>query len=85
MRRGIFYGWFIVVGIAFVSFVIGGMGGRSFGCFRGWGPQMRGDPGEWNWAQVPLGRAIRPILDALGLAHLCVDRPEEAEAVVRNA
>ncbi|MGE5360582.1 MAG: thiamine pyrophosphate-binding protein [Bacteroidales bacterium] len=46
---------------------------------------MRGDPGEWNSAQVPLGRAIRPILDALGVPHLTVDRPEDAEAVVRTA
>ncbi len=46
---------------------------------------MRGDPGEWNWAQVPLGRAIRPILDALGLPHLTVEHAQEAETVVRTA
>jgi sulfopyruvate decarboxylase alpha subunit len=46
---------------------------------------MRGDAGEWNWAQVPLGRAIRPILDALGVEHLSVDRAEEAEAIIRAA
>src|SRR3954470_20412084 len=28
---------------------------------------MRGDAGEWNAAQVPLGRAVRPIFDAIGL------------------
>jgi sulfopyruvate decarboxylase alpha subunit len=44
---------------------------------------MRGDPGEWNWAQVPLGRAVRPILDALGVLHLSVERAEEAEPAVR--
>lgn len=44
---------------------------------------MRGDPGEWNWAQVPLGRAIRPMLDALGVPHVTVDRPEDAESIVR--
>src|SRR5215213_8358808 len=33
MRRGIFYGWIIVVGIAFISFVIGGMGGLNAGLF----------------------------------------------------
>ena len=27
---------------------------------------MRGDAGEWNAAQVPMGRAVAPILDALG-------------------
>jgi sulfopyruvate decarboxylase alpha subunit len=44
---------------------------------------MRGDPGEWNWAQVPLGRAVVPILDSLGLPHAAIDRAEEAEATVR--
>jgi sulfopyruvate decarboxylase alpha subunit len=44
---------------------------------------MRGDPGEWNAAQVPMGRAVRPVLDALGVQHLTVERPEEAEATVR--
>jgi sulfopyruvate decarboxylase alpha subunit len=43
---------------------------------------MRGDPGEWNWAQVPLGRAVVPVLDALGIQHLSVDRDEEARAAV---
>lgn len=45
---------------------------------------MRGDPGEWNWAQVPMGRAVVPVLDALGIQHLAVDRPEEAEEIVRS-
>ncbi|MGE5360551.1 MAG: thiamine pyrophosphate-binding protein [Bacteroidales bacterium] len=44
---------------------------------------MRGDPGEWNWAQVPMGRAVRPILDALGIQHLTVDRPDAVEEGVR--
>jgi sulfopyruvate decarboxylase alpha subunit len=44
---------------------------------------MRGDPGEWNWAQVPLGRAVRPILDALGVPHVSVDRADAAESIVR--
>jgi len=26
---------------------------------------MRGDAGEWNDAQVPMGRAVRPICDAI--------------------
>ena len=46
---------------------------------------MRGDPGEWNWAQVPLGRAIRPVLDALGMQYTVIDRAEEAEERVRLA
>lgn len=44
---------------------------------------MRGDPGEWNWAQVPLGRAVAPILGALGVQLLAVDRESEAEEAVR--
>jgi sulfopyruvate decarboxylase alpha subunit len=39
---------------------------------------MRGDPGEWNSAQVPMGRAVRPVLDALGVSHLSVDREDDA-------
>ena len=30
---------------------------------------MRGDAGEWNAAQVPMGRAVAPICDAIGLPH----------------
>ncbi len=45
---------------------------------------MRGDPGEWNIAQVPMGRAVRGVLDALGVQHLTVGRPDEAEATVRQ-
>src|SRR6478672_8273139 len=33
MRSSIFFGWVIVVGLAFVSFVIGGMGGLNAGLF----------------------------------------------------
>jgi sulfopyruvate decarboxylase alpha subunit len=43
---------------------------------------MRGDPGEWNSAQVPMGRAVVPLLNALGVQHLSVDRPEDARDVV---
>jgi sulfopyruvate decarboxylase alpha subunit len=30
---------------------------------------MRGESGEFNPAQMPMGKAVRPILDAMGLAH----------------
>jgi sulfopyruvate decarboxylase alpha subunit len=39
---------------------------------------MRGDPGEWNWAQVPMGRAVVPVLEAFGVQHLAIDRGDEA-------
>jgi sulfopyruvate decarboxylase subunit alpha len=44
---------------------------------------MRGDAGEWNAAQVPMGRAVRPICDAIGLAVSVVDRPELTAAMVQ--
>ncbi len=43
---------------------------------------MRGDPGEWNAAQVPMGRAVVPVLDALGIQHLAIERDEEAAGAV---
>jgi sulfopyruvate decarboxylase TPP-binding subunit len=30
---------------------------------------MRGDVGEWNAAQVPMGRSVPAILDAIGIPH----------------
>ena len=44
---------------------------------------MRGDAGEWNDAQVPMGRAVRPICDAIGLPHVTVDTPESTADTVR--
>jgi sulfopyruvate decarboxylase subunit alpha len=43
---------------------------------------MRGDAGEWNSAQVPMGRAVRPILDSMGLPHTTVDSAEATAATV---
>jgi sulfopyruvate decarboxylase subunit alpha len=37
---------------------------------------MRGDAGEWNAAQVPMGRAVQPICHAIGVP---VTRAESAE------
>ncbi len=44
---------------------------------------MRGDESEWNAAQVPMGRALRPILDALAIPHVTPASPAEVEATVR--
>lgn len=44
---------------------------------------MRGDAGEWNDAQVPMGRAVRPICDAIGLPHATADAPETTMETVR--
>jgi sulfopyruvate decarboxylase subunit alpha len=46
---------------------------------------MRGEAGEWNAAQVPLGRAVRAMLDAIGVAHATVDSAESAGASVKLA
>jgi sulfopyruvate decarboxylase subunit alpha len=44
---------------------------------------MRGDAGEWNDAQVPMGRAVRPICDAIGMPHVTADAPELVAEAVR--
>lgn len=44
---------------------------------------MRGDEGEWNAAQVPMGRAIRSILDSMGIPHLTSDTADGTADVVR--
>ncbi len=46
---------------------------------------MRGDAGEWNAAQVPMGRAVRAIFDAIGVPHSTVESPEAAAETVRLA
>jgi sulfopyruvate decarboxylase subunit alpha len=47
---------------------------------------MRGEPGEWNEAQVPMGHALCAIFDAIGVAHATVERAGGAvEAVTRAA
>jgi len=46
---------------------------------------MRGDDGEWNPAQVPMGRAVRTILDAIGISHVTADSPETTQAAVEQA
>jgi sulfopyruvate decarboxylase TPP-binding subunit len=44
---------------------------------------MRGDAGEWNEAQVPMGRAVRAICDAMGLPHATADTAESTGDIVR--
>jgi sulfopyruvate decarboxylase alpha subunit len=46
---------------------------------------MRGDVGEWNDAQVPMGRAVRAICDAIAVPHVTADVPESTAATVRLA
>jgi sulfopyruvate decarboxylase subunit alpha len=46
---------------------------------------MRGDAGEWNAAQVPMGRAVRSIFDAMAVPHSTVESAEAAHETVRLA
>jgi sulfopyruvate decarboxylase subunit alpha len=46
---------------------------------------MRGDAGEWNAAQAPMGRAVRAIFDAIGMPHSTVESPGAAAETVRLA
>ena len=43
---------------------------------------MRGDAGEWNAAQVPMGRAVQSIFDAIGMPHTTVESAAAANDVV---
>ena len=46
---------------------------------------MRGDLGEWNAAQVPMGRAVRGIFESIGMPHTTVESAETAAETVRLA
>jgi len=46
---------------------------------------QRGGLGEWNPAQVPMQLASRPVLEALGMLHVTVTRPEELDPAIRGA
>jgi len=47
---------------------------------------MRGDAGEWNAAQEPMGRGIRGIFDAIRIPHVTIESgAAAAEATARAA
>jgi sulfopyruvate decarboxylase subunit alpha len=46
---------------------------------------MRGDSGEWNAAQVPMGRAVRGIFDSIGVPHTTVESADAAADTVSLA
>jgi sulfopyruvate decarboxylase alpha subunit len=46
---------------------------------------FRGDLGEFNAAQVPMGQALRPILEALHIPSFVLTRPEEVSTQVDGA
>jgi sulfopyruvate decarboxylase subunit alpha len=43
---------------------------------------MRGDNGEWNAAQMPMGRAVSVICDAIGVHRATVESAETTAATV---
>ena len=46
---------------------------------------MRGDFGEGNPWQMPMGQAVRPVLEAMGVICLDIDTPEEVLTTVDAA
>jgi sulfopyruvate decarboxylase alpha subunit len=46
---------------------------------------MRGEQGEFNPWQVPMGQAVRPVLEAMGTVVHYVEREEEVAPVVNAA
>ena len=46
---------------------------------------MRGDAGEWNAAQAPMGHGIRGIFDAIQIPHVTVEHGDGAARVVERA
>jgi sulfopyruvate decarboxylase alpha subunit len=46
---------------------------------------MRGDFGEGNPWQFPMGQAVEPVLEAMGVICLRVDDPEEVVSTVKAA
>ena len=46
---------------------------------------LRGGPGEFNIAQVAMGRTTRPILDLLGLVHFTLEDEYKMDRVVDGA
>ena len=46
---------------------------------------MRGEQGEFNPWQVPMGQAVRPVLEAMGTAVQYVEKADEVAPVVNAA
>jgi sulfopyruvate decarboxylase subunit alpha len=46
---------------------------------------MRGDSGDWNAAQMPMGRAVRGIFESLGVPHTTIESGNQACETVRCA
>jgi sulfopyruvate decarboxylase alpha subunit len=45
---------------------------------------MRGEPGEWNAAQMPMGTALAGIFDAIGVPHSLLESAGAAADVIEH-
>lgn len=45
---------------------------------------MRGEEGEWNPAQLPMGGAVRAIFDAIGISHTTIEKTETTALIVES-
>ncbi len=46
---------------------------------------LRGGAGEFNMAQVPMGRAVRPIMDQLGLVYFTLEDDRNMDKILDGA
>lgn len=46
---------------------------------------MRGDFGEQNAWQIPMGQGVRPVMEAMGITCIEADRPDEIEVCASAA
>ena len=46
---------------------------------------FRGDLGEFNATQVPMGQALRPILESLNIPYFVLTRPDEVAIQIQGA
>lgn len=46
---------------------------------------MRGEFGEGNPWQIPMGKAVQPVLEAMGVGCLRIDSPEEVDSTIDAA
>jgi sulfopyruvate decarboxylase alpha subunit len=46
---------------------------------------MRGEQGEFNPWQVPMGQAVRPVLEAMGTVVQCAEKADEVAPIVNAA
>ena len=43
---------------------------------------MRGEGDEWNPAQMPMGRALRPVLESIGISYTTLESADRAAAAI---